>query len=639
MRKLHSLQDVVLFRKLTNLSAKYMKIFTKIFLSHTLIGFFTLIVFSFIFYFILRDALIKRTIDQLSSINVLKKNQIENHFLQIQKELQFILIHDLKLDEVGVLAKEESLDPNQFPIQTKKEINAICDVYNFSGITVLSKKGQQIFSTTNSIIPSVLLNRYRLPLSGNFGVLDISNQVKSDSTLLLYVIPCISKEGGSYVLVHENFKEIQKLLQETTGMGNTGESYLVGNDLRMRSASRFFPLKLPRRIEVRTDASMSTLAAPSGNHLITDYRGEKVVSYYRKIDAPQLGWTLISEIDWSEAMKPIIRLRNYLIMITFGLSMIIIVSTVFVSNAISRPILYLKDIIGLLSKGVIPMRKLHIANRDEVGQIASAIDQLIAGLKRTRDFAYAIGSGKFDTPFTTLSDQDALGLALLHMRDQLRDLNEREIRLIREKTGAVLEGQENERKRIVQDLHDGVGQLLTAIRLRVEMMEDDTLLRKEIMTLINETITEVKRISYNMMPNAIVDFGLEAALRGLCENCRSISSLSFDLLYVVEVESELNFEISIAIYRIVQEGINNIIKHAYAKNVDVQVIDKGDEIYLLLKDDGRGFNMEEIQKKSGFGIRNMKERATLLNGNLEIHTSPGMGTVIEVNIPTKKNNG
>ncbi|HEV8515722.1 MAG TPA: ATP-binding protein, partial [Cyclobacteriaceae bacterium] len=456
-----------------------------------------------------------------------------------------------------------------------------------------------------------------------------------DSTVLVYVMPFILNEQKGYIVVKEKFQRIQQLLMERTGMGGTGESYLVGEDFRMRSSSRFFPTKLPRTISVRKVASdlPDTL---SNNHIITDYRGERVVSYYRKLSTPHLGWIMISEIDFNEAMKPIRQLRNYLLLIALGLSVIIIVSTIFISNVISRPILYLKDVITSLSQGIIPQQKINVANRDEIGQIAGAISQLIDGLKRTTDFAHEIGSGNFNTSFTTLGTKDTLGLTLIHMRDQLKSLNEREIRLVREKAGALLEGQENERKRIVQELHDGVGQLLTVAQLRVEMLENEPALQKEIMSLINDTIAEVRRISYNVMPNAIVDFGLEAALKGLCENSRKYTSLSFDFQYVKEVDRPLSFEVTIAVFRIVQEGINNIIKHAKATHVDVYVLDKGDEIYVLLKDDGQGFYEEQVSKKNGFGLRSMRERATLLDGNLEVHSGRGKGTAIEVNIPIKK---
>lgn len=607
-----------------------MKIFNKIFLSHAAIGFFSLGILAFIFSFILQDALIQRTVDQLSSINILKKNQIDNYFLRIQKQFEFLLSHNLSFKQNSEVASNRE----QFEIKFGHEINAIRDLNDFAGIIVLDSAGKKIFSTSNYVLPLDVTSDQFLSRD-KFRVLDLSGKTSSDSTLLVYVMPFALNGQTGHIVVKENFQRIQQLLVERTGMGGTGESYLVGADLRMRSSSRFFPTKLPRTISVRKVESdlPDTL---SNNHIITDYRGERVVSYYRKLSTPHLGWILVSEIDFSEALKPIIQLRNYLLLITLGLSVIIIVSTVFISNVISRPILYLKDVITSLSQGIIPQQKINVTNRDEIGQIAEAISQLIVGLKRTTDFAHEIGSGNFNTSFTTLGNSDSLGLTLIHMRDQLKSLNEREIRLVREKAGALLEGQENERKRIVQELHDGVGQLLTVAQLRVEMLENEPALQKEIMSLINDTIAEVRRISYNVMPNAIVDFGLEAALKGLCENSRKYTSLSFDFQYVKEVDRPLSFEVTIAIFRIVQEGINNIIKHAKATHVDVYVLDKGEEIYVLLKDDGQGFYEEQVSKKNGFGLRSIRERATLLDGNLEVHSGRGKGTVIEVNIPIKK---
>jgi len=102
----------------------------------------------------------------------------------------------------------------------------------------------------------------------------------------------------------------------------------------------------------------------------------------------------------------------------------------------------------------------------------------------------------------------------------LKELSEEQIKLSREKASALLQGQENERKRIVQDLHDGIGQHLTGIRLQVQSLEESKT-KHELELLIDEIIKEVKRVSYNIMPSAIVDFGLKAALDGLCENVKT----------------------------------------------------------------------------------------------------------------------
>ena len=611
---------------------KNVRIFTKVFLSHAVIGFFSVILSSFIFYFILRDALIQRTIDQLSSINILKKNQVENYFMRTQKDLEFLLAHDLFLQHLDALRGDSSAAELQ---KFKQELEDIRTLYDFDDIMIVNETGRPLWRASDDLF--LVKDLFPLPKNCNdkFCVLDASRELPAKETVLLYSLP-LTRGGESpelYMVIRDHFQKIQRLLQETTGMGTTGESYLVGRDFYMRSSSRFFPGRPPLEIEVKTKASVGSFTHHPDDHIILDYRGQKVLSFYRSLDLTSIQWTLISEIDFDEAMRPVVKLRNYFIGITFVLIAIILMITLLISNVISKPILSLRNVIISLSRGIIPEKSPRISNTDEIGQIADAIDQLIQGMKRTTAFAYELGSGNFDASFTSLSEHDTLGLALMHMRDQLKSLNEREVRLVREKAAAMLEGQENERRRIIQELHDGVGQLLTAIRLRVEMLDSDEALRKEIMTLINDTIAEVKRISYNVMPNAIVDFGLKAALRGLCENIKKYTNLTFDFKYVKEVEQKLNFDVTIAVFRIVQEGLNNIIKHAGATHVVLHVLEKEDEIYLVLKDNGRGIDAQQINLKTGTGLRSMQERAKLLNGNLEIYADDGKGTVIEMHIP------
>jgi two-component system NarL family sensor kinase len=442
-------------------------IFTKIFLSNAIIGLFSLITISVIFYFLIRNALIERTLDQLASVNALKADQV-----------------DIYLKQLG--------DKNEAAIEA-------------------------------------------------------------------------------------NFSEIQKILLENTGMGSTGESYIVGPDNRLRSASRFFPDRPPHTI--------STEQSIGPDHIRTDYRGKQVLSFSKELSDPVLQWRIVTEIDFDEAMAPIVRFRSYLAIITVSCAILVVLVSVFLSNAISRPLHYLQEVMRQLAMGIFPAKPVAVSNTDEIGKIAQAVNQLV----------------------------------------------EREIKLVRDKTAALIEGQENERKRLTQELHDGVGQLLTAVRLRVEATPIDSLQRKEITDLINETIAEVKRISYNVMPGSLVDFGLEAALKGLCDNTEKYSSLKFDFRYIRESNHTLSFDVTVAVFRIVQEGINNILKHASATNVELNVVDTDDSIYVLLKDDGKGFNRTE-RANAGLGLRTMTERAKLLGGSVDIY-SDSEGTVVEAHIP------
>lgn len=610
------------------------RILTKLFLSHSTLGLLTATAISFIFYTVLSEALIQRTLDQLSSINILKRDLVESYFFRSQQNLEALQVEN-KFTKIYHNLKEPPAITGEDHDLT--DIENLCRLYNFKNIHVFDTHHKQLFSTDEEMYPEGLLTRIDSAVSiepDRIRIIDASHHSPDHQPVLFYYVPILEgEELIGIVLVQENFRKIQTILLETTGMGNTGESYIVGYDFTLRSTSRFFPDSLPGLIGVDTEAARNTLKGGSGQGIIKDYRNVSVLSAYRNIQNADLNWGIISEIDEEEAMLPILRLRNYFIVVTLFIIALTFVITYFLSNAIVRPVLQLKEVILTLSKGMIaPLIQLKTST-DEIGEMAEAIRQLTNGLERTALFASEIGSGNFNTPFSPLSENDRLGLALLRMRDELRGFHENELKTARARAAALLEGQENERRRIIKELHDGVGQMLTAIRMQVDSLESEKERKEEIKSYINEAIAEVKRISYHVMPQAIVDFGLDAALKGLCDTIRKFSSLTIDFRYIREFDHKLDFEISIAVFRIAQEGLNNIVKHANATNVDLHVLDKEDELYFILEDNGKGFDEKDPGNNTGSGLRNIRERVMLLNGTVEIHTTPGSGTTLEIHIP------
>ncbi len=606
---------------------KNLKIFAKIFLSHAFIGLVSVGIFFIVLYVLMGEALLKRTVDQLSSINILKKTQIENYFLYTRESLELLQQNESFLH--GIVSFETSTGRLRSGDELVNKIHALEQFAGFNRLFLVDNKFRRVAGSVDTFLLASLQNTSELK---SYHLTDVSNINPLQQPMLLHIMPLQYKgQSAGYVIIEDDMSKIQAILLETTGMGSTGESYLVGKDFKMRSSSRFLSQTAPLTIHVETRATRDSLTDSDKNHVITDYRGRRVLSFSRTLKG-QLPWTIVSEIDFDEAMKPVVQLRSYMLFLVLGLAVVIGVITYFLSNTISGPIVALRSGIVKLSKGIIP-QKASVDSKDEIGQITDAVNQLIEGLQRTTDFAYKIGSGDFNASFQALSDNDTLGQALIHMRNKLKEFNEKEIRLVREKTSAVLEAQENERKRIVLELHDGVGQLLTAVRLRVERVKDDESMR-EVVAMINETIAEVRRVSYNLMPNALVDFGLEAALKGLCDNIKKYASITFDFQYVKEVDIELDFDISIAVFRIVQEALNNILKHAQATHVELHIIEKNDEIYCLIRDNGKGFDETQNDKK-GFGLTTMRERAKMLNGSFDLE-SAAAGTIIEVHIPMKR---
>lgn len=616
------------------MSDKGFKIFGKLFISHSSVGLITIIAASVIFYSILRVALINRALDQLSSINVLKKHLIEDYLYRSRLNLEALQVEEKFLHIYhDITSHGQSKDHRDI-----QDIYRLCKLYDFANLHIFDTQHRQLFSTDEEMYPDSLLHELDDAIATDRkGIHVIDASLNSPSgTLLFYYVPIISEDSlYGTVLVQENFEKIQRILLENTAMGTTGESYIAGKDFLLRSKSRFFPDRVPGSIVAETEAVKNLVRGEEGRGIVKDYRGVSVLSAYRSIDNDDLDWFLLSEMDEAEAMRPIVALRNYFMLITVVIMLLVITVTYFISNAIISPIVKLQHAIQTLSQGIIPSPKPKVHSSDEIGEMGLAITHLIEAFERTTRFASEIGRGNFDANYRVLSKDDSLGHALIKMRDELKTFHAHELKSARSRAAALLEGQETERTRIVKELHDGVGQLLTAISMQLDLLDGPPDKKADVKKYINEAVAEIKRISYNVMPQAIVDFGLEAALNGLCESVRRYSSISIDFRYVRETDHMLDFEVSIAVYRIMQEGLNNIVKHANATHVNLHVLDKADELYCVLEDDGRGFDTTAASGGSapGSGLRNIRERAQLMNGTADIQSTPGQGTVIEIHIP------
>ncbi|MBY7819800.1 cache domain-containing protein [Vibrio fluvialis] len=196
--------------------------------------------------------------------------------------------------------------------------------------------------------------------------------------------------------------------------------------------------------------------------------------------------------------------------------------------------------------------------------------------------------------------------------------------------------QEDEKKHLARELHDGINQLLVSSKCHLELLghklKDDTLAghvgkaQQSLMTAINE----VRRISHNLRPSALDDIGLQAAIVTLLEDFQSHSGIQTDSHFDTLPGTKLKSEVATTLYRVVQESLNNIEKHARAKRVSVMVQQMGTMLQLMIRDDGVGFSIKDARVKRGIGLRNMRERVEFLGGELELMSEPGFGTEITV---------
>ncbi len=207
-----------------------------------------------------------------------------------------------------------------------------------------------------------------------------------------------------------------------------------------------------------------------------------------------------------------------------------------------------------------------------------------------------------------------------------------------EATINILTAEEKERKRIAADLHDGVGQLITAAWLNLQVMEKQQVNeeQKELLTkttlLVGESCKEVRQVSHNMMPNALLKKGLLNAIKEFTQQIdKSVISIS---LQAEGLHTELNSITETILYRVVQECVNNSIKHAAATELDISIHNSEKGIDVLIEDNGKGFNTNFISEgKEGLGLQNIRSRISFLKGTVHWDSSPGNGTVVAIHIP------
>lgn len=221
---------------------------------------------------------------------------------------------------------------------------------------------------------------------------------------------------------------------------------------------------------------------------------------------------------------------------------------------------------------------------------------------------------------------------------QQQRISELEIEKKLTATEAVLKGEEQERTRLAKDLHDGLGGMLSGIKYSLNTMKGNLIMTPEnqqaferSMDMLNSSIKEMRRVAHNMMPEALVKFGLDAALKDFCNDI-DLSGILQITYQSTGLDDSIDQTTSITIYRIVQELLNNTIKHAAAKTALVQVNKTGSQISITVEDDGKGFNTSVLQQSRGIGWSNIQSRVDFLKGKLDVQSQPGKGTSVFIEL-------
>lgn len=683
--------------------------------------FFLLMAFSLIFilgtyfYFYSRNAIINRTYDQLTSIRETKKNQIEYFFNERVNNAIYLANSTTSKNIYNDITKNQ----NKNIEQSKEDIGF--STYGFLNIYFSEKlKGEKYLKTWSLVDGSLLVNDgqinnlwSKIEKGDSFAMSDYIKRYEKDTTpVILIAIPFIADERNNEdkkMMVFEisSTSITNTLLKYSAekGFGYSGEAYLVGDDFMMRSDSRFIKNAI-LNTSVRSEAAIKAINGEEGKMITRDYRNVEVYSSYAPINIFGHNWAILSEIDYHEAMKSIIAMRNDIIFLTIIIFLFIISISVFLSLTIVNPIRKLEKAALKIGQGEFDV-ELENKSKDEIGSLTRSFNQMANKLstitselkereQRLNHFYEATlegilihDNGKpilMNQALINITGFDEPELMLMNVSDlmshysisdsffetiliskkgilvdvevqnntiplnntivnvtivrdiSLRKLTEKAlIEERKERLSALFNGQEIERQRISRELHDGLGQKMAGIKLKLEnvptIVDDKTQnLINSIKENLSSSIDELRRISYDLRPPVLTELGLVITLENLCKEFESDTGVRCEFSFIGSF-NETPIKIATYFYRICQEGLNNIARHADARNVHLQLIENRTHYIIMIEDDGKGFDYSKQNRIKGNGLFNINERVVLLNGVITIESETLKGTTIRIKVP------
>ncbi|MEO5890312.1 MAG: sensor histidine kinase [Ferruginibacter sp.] len=236
-----------------------------------------------------------------------------------------------------------------------------------------------------------------------------------------------------------------------------------------------------------------------------------------------------------------------------------------------------------------------------------------------------------------------LGYRTFKQRQELQKQRITELETEKKLTAAeaVLKGEEQERGRLAKDLHDGLGGMLSGIKYSLHMLKGNLIMTPEnaqaferSIDMLDSSIQEMRRVAHNMMPEALVKFGLDTALKDFCNDVNQSGALEVNYQSIGLKDAVISQTTSITIYRIIQELINNTMKHAKATNAIVQITKTGDQLSVTVEDNGKGFDTNSLALSKGIGWSNIQNRVEFLNGRMDVNSQPDKGTSVLLEINT-----
>ncbi|MFQ5610659.1 MAG: cache domain-containing protein [Anaerolineae bacterium] len=476
----------------------------------------------------------------------------------------------------------------------------LVDFTNDGGILILNEDGY--VATTRPFRPDLEGKDFSsqsyfqaVEATGDFAFSDTVQEPDSGENIVVVAVPVFGRDGNfEGALVGRFYLSFQRLGEEIRKLriGENGEAYLLDRNgiVLYHPNTRLIGADFSDRL-----AAVFLKQGERNGAFTTEEPGEerKVVGYSV---VPVTGWGLVISQPWAQAVQPAQEsLRILAVVIGLGLAILAVVVSLGVRR-VTDPIRGLVVQTRHVAAGDYNA-KVEISQIREIGQLGMAFNEMVEQIGRYREG-------------------------------------------IREYVAAITLSQEEERKRIARDLHDDTVQSLIAIGQRLELVKgslDDTDAAQQQLTdlrkMVTGTINNVRQFSRDLRPMALEDLGLIPALQHLIGRLERQRNL--DVVFEVEGENEgLASDLEVALYRIIQEALNNVRKHAQASEVRIRLRFLPRQIVLEIKDNGVGFNVPQsttdLARSGSFGLMGLQERAQLFGGDLIIRSAPGRGTTLRV---------
>jgi signal transduction histidine kinase len=543
-------------------------------------------------------ALLSRTFEQLTSLRLANQARVESFFNDRLLETEKIASSpDLKELTSMIRSNRKNISLHKLFNVTNTGYYGEVFITDSSGLILTGSQVDSSLLTVNGL-NNIRSGKDKKP---SF-ILDYCSG-DSTNSYKLFAISRIQKDDAfsEYLALEISSTHINNLLQMqgiNGGFGHSGETYMVGSDGLMRSQSRFIRSSI-MTISIKSDAINSTIGG-TGEAIITDYRGIKVLSSFGKVSIEGLDWTIISEIDYQEAIAPVNAIRNSIMLLTVIAAVIFFIITYLISLKITAPLIRLKNAAVELGEGNYTGQLTDVSN-DEIGELTEAFNKMTVKLLE-KDAALKI-----------------------EKYNRLR---------------STIDGQDLERQRLSRELHDGIGQNLIAIRLKLGAIEDNLSAQenekiKSVIVMADNLIDEVRAISNALMPPALHEFGLNSVVRQLCNTLNESKGIAIDFQGEIS-GTNLSRKSRLYIFRVIQEIINNVAKHSEADKFTIYAETKDETLTINISDNGKGFNAGSPCSSSGHGLSNIKERIDLIKGSLTLNSSEGNGTQFKITIPVNK---